>query len=57
MFQILPNEFYVGDIYRKHKGEYSKEEITILGAYDLHNEKTEKLIGIDFNKLSWRRYA
>jgi integrase/recombinase XerD len=30
----------VDDIYRKYKGEDSKEEITILGAYDLHNEKT-----------------
>jgi integrase/recombinase XerD len=40
MLQILPNEFDVDDIYRKHKGEDSKEEITILGAYDLHNEKT-----------------
>lgn len=57
MLQILPNEFDVDDIYRKYKGEDSKEEITILGAYDLHNDKTEKLIGIDFNKLSWSRYV
>jgi integrase/recombinase XerD len=56
MLQILPNEFDVDDIYRKYKGEDSKEEITILGAYDLHNSKTEKLIGIDFNQLSWTRY-
>lgn len=56
MLQILPNNFDVDDIYRKYKGEDSKEEITILGAYDLHNEKTKKLIGIDFNKLSWSRY-
>lgn len=57
MLQILPNDFDVDDIYRKFKGEDSKEEITILGAYDLHNEKTKKLIGIDFNKLSWSRYV
>lgn len=57
MLQILPNEFDVDDIYRKYKGEDSKEEITILGAYDLHNQKTKKLIGIDFNKLSWSRYV
>ncbi|QOD60667.1 site-specific integrase [Polaribacter haliotis] len=57
MLQILPNNFDVDDIYRKYKGEDSKEEITILGAYDLHNQKTEKLIGIDFNKLSWSRYV
>ncbi|WP_159950877.1 site-specific integrase [Polaribacter septentrionalilitoris] len=57
MLQILPNDFDVDDIYRKYKGEDSKEEITILGAYDLHNEKTKKLIGIDFNQLSWSRYV
>jgi|TARA_B110000503_G_scaffold17385_1_gene25210 hypothetical protein len=56
MFQTLPNDFDVDDIYRKYKGEDSNEEITILGAYDLHNSKTEKLIGIDFNQLSWTRY-
>ncbi|WP_299061726.1 site-specific integrase [uncultured Polaribacter sp.] len=56
MLQILQNQFDVDDIYRKYKGEDSKDEITILGAYDLHNQKTEKLIGIDLNKLSWSRY-
>ena len=57
MLQILPNDFDVDDVYRKYKGEDSKEEISILGAYDLHNEKTKKLIGIDFNELSWSRYV
>jgi len=57
MLQILPNAFDVDDIYRKFKGEDSKEEITLLGAYDLHNEKTKKLIGVDFNELSWSRYV
>jgi hypothetical protein len=57
MLQILPNDFDVDDIYRKYKGEDSKEEISILGAYDLHNDKTKKLIGIDFNELSWSRYV
>lgn len=56
MLQILPNDFDVDDVYRKYKGEDVKTEITILGAYDLHNDKTKKLIGIDFNELSWSRY-
>ena len=56
MLQILPNDFDVDDVYRKYKGEDTKEEITILGAYDLHNNKTKKLIGVDFNELSWSRY-
>jgi len=57
MLQILPNDFDVDDIYRTYKGEDSKDEISILGAYDLHNDKTRKLIGIDFNELSWSRYV
>lgn len=56
MLQVLPDSFDVDDIYRKFKGEDIKTEITILGAYDLHNEKTKKLIGVDFNELSWSRY-
>lgn len=57
MLQILPNEFDVVDVYRKYRGEDTKEEITILGAYDLHNNKMKKLIGVDFNELSWSRYV
>jgi site-specific recombinase XerD len=56
MLQVQPEDFDVDDIYRKYKGEDVKTEITILGAYDLHNEKMKKLIGVDFNKLSWSRY-
>ncbi|NQY31394.1 MAG: site-specific integrase [Flavobacteriaceae bacterium] len=57
MLQVLPNDFDVDDIYKKFMGEDTKDEITILGAYDLHNEKMKKLIGVDFNKLSWSRYV
>jgi hypothetical protein len=57
MLQVLPDTFDVDDIYRKFKGEDIKTEITLLGAYDLHNEKTKKLIGVDFNQLSWSRYV
>ena len=57
MLQVLPDAFDVDDIYRKFKGEDIKTEITLLGAYDLHNEKTKKLIGVDFNQLSWSRYV
>lgn len=57
ILQVQPEDFDVDDIYRKYKGEDVKTEITILGAYDLHNEKMKKLIGVDFNKLSWSRYV
>ena len=56
LLQVQPESFDVDDIYRKYKGEDVKTEITLLGAYDLHNEKTKKLIGVDFNQLSWSRY-
>ena len=56
ILQVFPDTFDVDDIYRKYKGEDVKTEITILGAYDLHNSKTKKLIGVDFNQLSWSRY-
>ena len=56
LLQVQPEDFDVDDIYRKFKGEDVKTEITLLGAYDLHNEKTKKLIGVDFNQLSWSRY-
>ena len=52
MLQVLLDSFDIDDILRKYKGEEPKTEITILGAYDLHNEKTKKLIGKDFNELS-----
>lgn len=56
MLQVQPEIFDVDDIYRKYSGEDIKTEIGILAAYDLHNEKTKKLIGRDFNELSWSRY-
>jgi len=57
MLQILENDFDIAAIQMRYKGEDSKEEISILGAYDLHNDKAKKLIGIDFNELSWSRYV
>ena len=57
LLQVQPDTFDVDDIYRKYKGEDVKTDITILGAYDLHNEKMKKLIGVDFNQLSWSRYV
>lgn len=57
MLQILPDSFEVDDIYRKYKGEDTKVDMTLLGAYNSHNEKTKKLIGVDFNELSWSRYV
>ena len=57
MLQILENDFDIAAIQMRYKGEDSKEEISILGTYDLHNDKAKKLIGIDFNELSWSRYV
>ena len=49
MLQTLPSEFDVDDMYQKYKGEDSKEEITILGAYDLHNDEKKNIINYQYS--------
>ena len=56
LLQVQHQQFDVNDIYKQFKGENISKEMTILEAYDLHNNKIKKLIGIDFNELSWSRY-
>jgi hypothetical protein len=41
----MPYAFDGDPIHRKYNGEDSKEEIGILVAYDLPNEKTKMCIG------------
>ena len=56
LLQVQHQQFNVNDIYKQFKGENISKEMTLLEAYDLHNNKMKKLIGIDFNELSWSRY-
>ncbi len=57
LLQLQQNDFNVDDIYSQYKGENTREEKTLLELYDIHNEQTKKLIGIDFKEISWSRYV
>ncbi|CAM1341688.1 site-specific integrase [Tenacibaculum aestuarii] len=56
LLQLQQNDFNVDDIYSQYKGENTRVEKTLLELYDIHNEQTKKLIGIDFKEISWNRY-
>ncbi|RLJ97915.1 site-specific integrase [Tenacibaculum discolor] len=57
LLQLQKNDFNVDDIYSQYKGENTRVEKTLLELYDIHNEQTKKLIGIDFKEVSWDRYV
>ncbi|MCO7186094.1 site-specific integrase [Tenacibaculum sp. XPcli2-G] len=57
LLQLQQNDFSVDDIYSQYKGENTRVEKTLLELYDIHNEQTKKLIGIDFKEVSWNRYV
>lgn len=57
LLQLQQNDFNVDDIYSQYKGENTRVEKTLLELYDIHNEETKKLIGIDFKEVSWNRYV
>lgn len=54
--QVNSTNFDVNDIFLKYKGENIKAEKTLLEAFEIHNNKMEKLIGIEYAQLSWSRY-
>lgn len=54
--QVNSINFDVNDIFLKYKGENIKAEKTLLEAFEIHNNKMEKLIGIEYAQLSWSRY-
>ncbi|AZJ35242.1 site-specific integrase [Tenacibaculum singaporense] len=56
LLQLQQDNFDVDDIYSQYKGENIRTEKTLLELYDLHNNATKALIGIDFNETSWGRY-
>ena len=57
LLQLQQKDFNVDDIYSQYKGENTRVEKTLLELYDIHNEQTKKLIGIDFKEISWNRYV
>ena len=57
LLQLQQGNFDVDDIYSQYKGENIRTEKTLLELYDLHNNATKALIGVDFNETSWGRYV
>ncbi|UZH56336.1 site-specific integrase [Salinimicrobium tongyeongense] len=56
MLQIHQNSFDVDDIYKKFKGEETKQELGVISAYDEHNDYYKKLIGKDIKEVSWQKF-
>lgn len=56
MLQIQQNSFDVEDIYKKYKGEETKQELGLIAAYEEHNVYYKKLIGKDIKEVSWQKF-
>ena len=56
MLQIQQEVFDVEDIYLKYKGEDIKTEKTLLEVYALHNDRMNKLIGIEYSDATHKKF-
>lgn len=54
--QMQGREFTIQDIYLKYKGETPKEQKTVIDIINYHNNRLEKLIGIEATYTSWEKY-
>jgi len=55
--QMEGNEFDVDDVVSKYKGEKPKEQKTVMDVIRYHNNRMEKLIGIETTFTSWEKYS
>jgi integrase len=54
--QVNSGNFTVNDIYRKYKGEETKLEIGVVEAYDLFLNYLKRLVGIELNEDTYKKY-
>lgn len=54
--QLQKPDFDVEHIYKQYKGEAQKEDKTLMDAFNYHNNKMKKLVGIETSINSWERY-
>lgn len=54
--QLQNSDFSVENIYKQYAGETQNEEKTLLDAFNYHNNRMEKLIGIEATFTSWEKY-
>jgi len=54
--KLVGKEFDVDDIFDKYKGNKPKNQKTIMNVINYHNNRMQKLIGIDSTYTSWEKY-
>lgn len=54
--QLQKPDFDVEHLYRHYKGETQKEDKTLMDAFNYHNNRMRKLVGIEVSINSWERY-
>lgn len=54
--QVKGTPFTVLDIYLQYKGETPKDEVGVMEAYRLHNDRIKKLIGIEIKQVTYSKY-
>lgn len=55
--QVSNNIFDVEDIYFQYKGENIKTNKTILEVFALHNERMNKLVGIEYANSTYKKFV
>ena len=56
MLQVKDTPFTVQDIYDAFKGKTLEKELGILEIWDLHNERSHKLIGKEIVYVTYQKY-
>ncbi len=56
LLQVNNENFDVEDIYLQYKGESIKANKTLLEVFDIHNERVQKLLGIEYAKSTYDKF-
>ncbi|MGH1385120.1 tyrosine-type recombinase/integrase [Kordia sp.] len=56
MLQVKKESFDVNDIYRLYRGEKDNKEYNTVEYFDRYLNKLEKLVGIDIEKKTWKKF-
>ncbi|WP_236778432.1 hypothetical protein [Pseudalgibacter alginicilyticus] len=56
MLQVQEEQFDVNDIYLIYKGEKIKKDMAFLEVMELHNNRMEKLVGIEYATRYYQKW-
>ncbi|WP_430614458.1 tyrosine-type recombinase/integrase [Flavobacterium sp. JP2137] len=56
LLQLQKVDFNVEHIYKQYKGETQNEDKSLMDAFEYHNSRMKKLVGIETSINSWERY-